>query len=225
MIGKLYGIGVGPGDPELLTFKALRIIKECDMILIPSKDKVSCTSYQIVKQVYPLIDEKDCLFLDYPMTKDRMILENSRKQNEELVREQLNAGKSIAFLTLGDPCIYSTYSYLEKAMVSESYEAETVSGVPSFCAVAAKLGISLSEENEEIHIIPATYGVAEIFELPGTKILMKAGKKLEEIKRIAKDKNCYLAMAENCGMQSEKIMVGIDNIPDSSGYFTTVIIK
>lgn len=225
MLGKLYGIGVGPGDPELLTIKGLRIIKECDIIAIPSKDKMSCTSYNIVKGVYEDIDKKETILLDYPMSKDKELLEKCRIENENQITNLLKEGKNIAFLTLGDPTIYSTYIYLHKSIKEKGFEPEIISGVPSFCQVAASLSISLSEADDEIHIIPGTYGVSKAFEMSGTKILMKSGTKLKEIKKLAKEKNCYVAMAENCSMPDEKIIIGADDMEDSSGYYTTVIIK
>lgn len=225
MIGKLYGIGVGPGDPELLTIKGLRIVKECDIIALPSKDKMTCTSYNIVKGVYEELDKKETILLDYPMSKDKELLERCRIENENKITSLLMKGKSIAFLTLGDPTIYSTYIYLHKSMREKGFDAEIISGVPSFCSIAASLSISLSEAEEEIHIIPATYGVSKTFDMSGTKILMKSGTKLKEIKELVKEKNCYVAMAENCSMPNEKIVVGVDELEDSSGYYTTVIIK
>lgn len=225
MAGKLYGIGVGPGDPELLTLKAVRLMSECDIIALPAKSKEKCVAYEIAKGAYPELDTKDFLYLEYPMTKDKLILEESRKRNEEQVVTKLDEGKVIVFLTLGDPTIYSTYMYLDKKVRAKGYVAEIVSGIPSFCAIGAALGISLGEAEEEIHIIPATYGITESMELPGTKILMKAGTKLKEIKEIAKENNYQISIIENCGMKDEKIMRGIDEIPDSSGYYTTAIVK
>ncbi|HHV08834.1 MAG TPA: precorrin-2 C(20)-methyltransferase [Clostridiales bacterium] len=225
MAGKLYGVGVGPGDPELLTLKAVRLISECDIIALPSKNKETCVAYQIALGAYPGLEGKEYILLEYPMTKDKLILEESRRRNEEKIVGKLEEGKVIVFLTLGDPTIYSTYMYLDKKVRAGGYEAEIVSGIPSFCAIGATLGISLGEAEEEIHIIPATYGVSQVFELPGTKILMKAGNKLQEIKELAREKECQVFAIENCGMKEEKIMRGIDKIPDSTGYYTTVIIK
>ncbi len=225
MTGKLYGIGVGPGDPELLTLKAVRLISECDIIALPSKNKETCVAYQIALGAYPGLDAKECILLDYPMTKDKLILEESRRRNEEQVVERLEAGKIIVFLTLGDPTVYSTYMYLDKKIRARGYSAEIVSGIPSFCAMGAALGISLGEAEEEIHIIPATYGLTQSIGLPGTKVLMKAGKMLKEIKEAAREKECQVLVVENCGMKEERIMRGIDEIPDSAGYYTTVIIK
>lgn len=230
MSGKLYGVGVGPGDPELLTIKALKRIKESDIIAIPTKDKEKCVAYSIVLQAYPELKYKDCIQLDFPMTKDIQILERCNRYNTEQVATELEANRTVAFLTLGDPTIYSTYSSIHRSIREKGYEVEIVNGIPSFLAIAAKLGISLAEKDEEIHIVPATYGVTDAVKMSGTKILMKAGKKLKEIKvseinaRI-EDRESYIAMVENCGMLDENIGIGIENIPDVAGYYTTVIIE
>lgn len=223
--GKLYGVGVGPGDPELLTLKAVHVLKECDILAIPADNKESCTAFGIVKDVVENIDQKECIYLEFPMTKDKEILEKSHDKIVEQVEEKLKLGKQIAFITLGDTTIYSTFMYLYHRIKKLGYDTEIINGIPSFCAIAAKLGISLGEADEEIHIIPATYGVLNACNYEGTKILMKAGRKLEEIKGISKDKNCYLAMVENCGLEDEKIAVGYENIETTAGYYTTVIMK
>ena len=91
--------------------------------------------------------------------------------------EVLDAGKDAAFLTLGDPTVYATSMYIHQRIAGMGYRTSIVSGVPSFCAAAAKLDVSLGEKQEQIHIIPASYDVEAAMQLPGTKILMKAGKR------------------------------------------------
>lgn len=99
MSGILYGVGVGPGDPELLTIKALRILKESDIIALPAQEKEHCHAYQIVKQNYPEIEEKELLPLSFPMTKDAALLQKHHEENAEKVLQELRQGKQVAFLT------------------------------------------------------------------------------------------------------------------------------
>lgn len=225
MQGILYGIGVGPGDPELLTLKGLRIIKESDVIALPSKSKESCTSYKIVKGIYEELDNKEFLYLDYPMTKDKELLKRCRQENEEKTIQVLEQGKKIAFLTLGDPTIYSTYIYLHKNLQKLGYQAEIISGIPSFVAMAAVVSDSLSEADEQIHILPATYGIENIDNLSGTKVLMKAGSKLKEIKDYVTKRDCTVYVAENLYLENERITSKKGEIKEEGGYFSTVIIK
>ena len=119
--------------------------------------------------------------------------------------EVLDAGKDAAFLTLGDPTVYATSMYIHQRIAGMGYRTSIVSGVPSFCAAAAKLGVSLGEKQEQIHIIPASYDVEAAMQLPGTKILMKAGKK---------DAGCQTVRQKNImdGLQWWKIAAWQKNI-------------
>ena len=87
-------------------------------------------------------------------------------------------------MTIGDPTVYSTYQYIHKRVVKGGYEAHIVNGVPSFCAAAGALGISLADNKEEIHVIPASYEIGKTAEFSGTRIYMKSGKKLGELKKM-----------------------------------------
>ena len=189
MTGKLYGIGVGPGDPELLTLKAVRIIKECDVIAVPGKEKDETVAYKIVRQAIPEIVEKKCLEIDMPMTKDKEKLAQSHTIAFEKISKVLDSGKNVAFLTLGDPCIYSTYIYVHQKVEQAGYETEIVSGIPSFCAVSARLNQGLVERSEMLHVIPSSYGIEEGMKLSGTRVLMKAGKKIGQVKEQVKKMN------------------------------------
>lgn len=225
MAGKLYGVGVGPGDPELLTIKALRIIKEADLIAVPGEVPEASVAYQIVKGAYEQLDEKEILAVPMPMTKDREKLKQYHDEGALLIKEQLDLGKTIAFLTLGDPTVYSTYLYIHKRICAFGYETEIISGIPSFCAVAARLNTGLVETSEPLHVIPASYQIDEALTLPGTRVLMKAGKKMGMVKEKIKAMGQSGKMIENCGMESEKIYESIEEIPETAGYYSLIIIK
>lgn len=225
MTGKLYGIGVGPGDPELLTLKAVRLIKECEVIAVPGKQKEETVAYKIVRQAVPEIAEKECLEVDMPMTKHKGKLEQSHNAAFEKISQVLDSGKNIAFLTLGDPCVYSTYIYIHKKAEQAGYETEIVSGIPSFCAVSARLNQGLVERSELLHVIPSSYGIEEGMKLPGTRVLMKAGKKMAQVRAQLKEKNVQVAMIENCGMENEKIYHSAEEIPEEAGYYSLIIVK
>lgn len=225
MSGTLYGIGVGPGDPELLTLKAIRTIKESDIIAVPREQKEQSVAYQIVKQVIEDIDEKLILPIYMPMTKDRQQLQKSHQKGAEKIIEYLEQGKKVAFLTLGDPTIYSTYLYLHRLIEDRGYKTEIVSGVPSFCAVSARLNQGLVENKEQLHIIPSSYDLRDSLHLPGTKILMKAGKKLGAVKAQLAQLDSQVYMIENCGMENEKIYKSIEEIKEDAGYYSLIIVK
>lgn len=225
MFGKLYGVGVGPGDPELLTIKAVRIIKEADVLAVPGEQKEGSVAYRIAKQAINEIDKKEIISIPMPMTKDEKLLEGSHKKGAEEIISYLEKGKTVAFLTLGDPTIYSTYIYLHKRMKESGYETEIISGIPSFCAVAAKLNQGLVEKNEQLHVIPSSYDIEDTIALSGTKVLMKSGKKISTVIEYLKTKDCQVSMVENCGMEDEKIYRSIDEIKDDAGYYSLIIVK
>lgn len=225
MQGKLYGIGVGPGDPELLTLKALRIVKESPIIAVPGEVAQESVAYKIVKGAYPNLDEKELVAVPMPMTKDKKLLEESHEKAADQIAGYLKEGKQVAFLTLGDPTVYATYIYVHKRIQAMGYPLEIVSGIPSFCAVAARLNMGLVEKAEPLHVIPASYGIEESLELPGTKVLMKAGKKMGKVKEILKARGDMCRMIENCGMEDEKIYDSVEEIPDQAGYYSLIIVK
>ncbi|SHO44234.1 precorrin-2 C(20)-methyltransferase [Anaerocolumna xylanovorans] len=224
----LYGIGVGPGDPELLTLKALRCIKESDVIILPSQPKEECYAYNIVKKVYPQIDEKEIVCLPFPMIKEKEKLKKAHDEIYGRIAEYLAEQKAVAFLTIGDPCVYSTYSYIHTRVTEDGGNAVIINGVPSFCAVSGALGISLGDNKDEIHIIPASYDIMDTLNLKGTRIYMKSGEKLKDLKEalLKHGPEKYEVYAvSNCGMENEKIRIGLNSLDEKSGYLTVVIVK
>ena len=158
------------------------------------------------------------------------MLESSHKIAFELLRQSLDQGKDVAFLTLGDPCIYSTYIYMHQRAVQAGYQTEIISGIPSFCAVSAKLNQGLVEKSQMLHIIPSTYDMEQGLKLSGTKVLMKVGRKLQQVKEQLQTESSsgeqfQVAMIENCGMPEEQIYQDMQEIPDQAGYYTLMIVK
>lgn len=225
MKGTLYGIGVGPGDPELLTLKALRLIKEADVIALPGEEPKETVAYKIVEGAYKELSEKVLLPVPMPMTKDPELLEKYHSEGTALVKKELDEGKNVAFLTLGDPTVYSTYIYVHKRIKEMGYTTEIISGITSFCAVSAKLNAGLVEKAQMLHVIPASYQVEEALKLPGTKVFMKAGKKMKTVKEAILSSGSQGMMVENCGMPEEKIYKSVEEIPDNAGYYSLIIVE
>ena len=225
MTGILYGAGVGPGDPELMTLKAVRLIRENEVIALPGPDARETVAYQIAVQAVPELAEKNLLSVDMPMTHDKDEMNRNHQKAADIIEAYLKEGKNVVFLTLGDPTLYSTYLYVQKRILARGYEAELVSGITSFCAAAARTCTSLAEWDEQLHILPAVHKLNSDLSLPGNYVLMKSGRKMQQVKEILKSSGRDVVMVENCGMANEHIYRSTDEIPDDAGYYSLIIAK
>lgn len=221
--GKFFGIGVGPGDPELLTLKAVRIIEKVTVLAVPKTNDSKNVALDIVSKAID-ISKKEILYLNFPMVKDKSVLKEAHEENASKIGDMLNKGMDVAFLTLGDVSIYSTFSYVHSIVEKMGYVTEICAGVPSFCAVAAKLKISLTSMKKPLHIIPAMHGdVEKSLALEGTKVFMKAGGSVKVIAKVAERKGFSVLGLSDCGMDSERQITDCEN--DEFGYFTTIVVK
>ena len=178
--GKLYGVGVGPGDHELLNIKAQWIIRQSPVLAVPDAGRGEKTALAIAGE---LAHGKEVLCCDAPMVRDEAALDAAYEANADRVCALLDQGKDVAFLTLGDPTVYSTYLYLHKKVAARGYDAQIIPGVPSFCAVAAKLNMSLCEKSERLLIVPASHkDVSDCLDLDANLVFMKAGKEIGALK-------------------------------------------
>lgn len=225
MNGILYGVGVGPGDPELMTLKAVRLIRENEIIAVPGAQPEETVAYQIAVQAVPELAEKTLLPVYMPMTHDREEMKRNHRKGAELLEASLCQGKNVVFLTLGDPCVYSTYTYLQKLVMEDGYQTELVSGITSFCAAAARLNLPLSEWNQPLHILPAAHHPDISLQETGNYVLMKSGRKMNRVKELLRDSGRDVYMVENCGMYNEHVYRSVDEIPDNAGYYSLIIAK
>lgn len=223
--GILYGIGVGPGDPELLTLKAVRLIRACEVIVVPGEDYRESIAYKIAVQAVPELEEKEVFGVAMPMTRDREVLKRSHEMAADRVASCLDAGKNVAFLNLGDVTVYASYLYIHRLVDGRGYRTELLNGIPSFCAAAARLGIGLAENADRLHILSQPEQIEEGLMLPGTKIIMKMGKNIGRVKALIREAGMEACMVENCGMDNEKIYTSVDEIDERAGYYSLLIVK
>jgi len=217
MKGTLYAVGVGPGDPELLTLKAVKTLQFVDIIACPSKEGAPGHAFHIAEQAVPEIIRKELLLLHFPMSS--VGISDAHQLAAEAIQNKLNAGMNVAFLTLSDPGFYSTFSYILGIVAQNGYEVKTVSGVPSFCAASARLNLSLAHGEESVLI-----SSGEFHNFSGTQVILKAGKHLKTLKQTLSSTGKTAYLIENCGMENERIYVGADSFPDETGYLSILII-
>lgn len=224
MSGILYGVGVGPGDKKFLTLDAVEKLKNADIIAVPDTGGEK-TAMNIVSE---FIQGKEILYCNMPMTRDEVKLKEGHESSADSIIHKLDEGLNVAFITLGDPTVYSTYMYVHRIVVARGYKAEIISGIPSFCAAAASLNISLCDKSEPLHIIPASYeGTEELLNIKGNKVLMKSGKSLSKVKDTLKNMGygSSCKMVECCSMKNEKTYESLNDIPEESSYFSIIIVK
>lgn len=223
--GILYGVGVGPGDPELLTLKAQRILREADVIAVPDKGAGEKTALHIIGE---LAEGKPILSCEAPMTRDPARLEAAYAANAQRIAALLDEGKTVAFITLGDPSIYSTYLYTHRRVLAMGHEAKIIPGVPSFCAVAAALGEGLCEGGDRLLIVPASHrDVGGCLTVDANYVFMKAGRELGTLRDTLSAHGLLdrAAMVANCGMETERVYPRFADAPEDSGYFSVVVVK
>ena len=221
--GVLYGVGVGPGDPELLTMKAVRLIKACDILAIPHRDAGECFAYKIAVKAVPEAKDKPVLPIEMPMTRDKAKREAAYQVGAKAVAEELEKGKTVVFLTLGDPAVYSTLAYLAPQVKNQGYDVIWIPGITSFCASAAALGSPLCADRQELHILPGSQGSKEALSLSGTKVFMKG--ELPQLLEAIKESGNNAQAVENCGTDNERVYKNLDAIPEDAGYYLVTIVE
>jgi precorrin-2/cobalt-factor-2 C20-methyltransferase len=226
-IGKLYGIGVGPGDPELVTIKAARIIKETDIIFAPkSRNGKPSVALNIVQGI---IDEREteCEILQplFPMTEDKEELDKSWDDATQMLFEKLETGLDAVFVTLGDPTIFSTFSYVSKRLQKMGVEVVLVPGIPAMTACSTTAGIQLTEQDDIMVVVPKVdERLPKILPYVDTVVAMKTSRHLDVLEEcINKDpREKEIVSVQNCTMEDENIVHGF---VDNKKYFSTSIIK
>jgi len=206
--GVLYGIGTGPGDPELLTLKAIRTVEHCPVIAVPksvgkasnqsadqsgtkSADQSGAksaghsgggegTAFAIVE---PYLAGKELIECRFVMERDMQKRRAARQLAADQIIQYLKRGQDVGFITLGDPTTYSTYMYIHQLVVDAGYTAKIIPGITSFAAAAAELGVALCEDSEPLTVIPASHNASidELLDATGTKVIMKSASSLADV--------------------------------------------
>ena len=226
--GTFYGVSVGPGDPELLTLQAVRLIRQCPVLAAPRTSSGRMLALDIAKGAVD-VSGKIILPLHFAMSRDPEVLKASHAAAADAVRAHLDAGRDVALLNLGDVSIYATYGYLEEILTARGYAAVRIAGVPSFCAAAARLGQSLTGGMEQPLTIAPGRHVEQVLAAPGAKVLMKTGRHLPKTLDALRERGLLAnsAMVCNCGLPDEAVFPALTDYDPAqdAGYFATILVK
>ena len=228
--GTFYGISVGPGDPELLTLQAVRLIRQCPVLAAPRTSSGRMLALDIARRALgEELDGKTILPLQFAMSRDRDVLRASHEAAAAAVRPFLDAGQDVAMLNLGDVSIYAIFGYLQEVLEAQGCATAMAAGVPSFCAAAARLSRPLTGGMDAPLTIAPGGWADRVLDTPGTKVLMKNGTQLPALfeKLAASGKLAGSALVCSCGLPDEAVYpdLSFDRPEGPAGYFATVLVK
>lgn len=230
--GTFYGLGVGPGDPDLITLKAYKVLQTADVIITPTKKMGKPSiAYQIVEShITPSAEIIEMSFPMISLSKERDTLEKQWKENADAIEAMLNAGKNVVFLTLGDPMVFSTYSYIMEFLQKREIEIVTLSGIPSFCNLAAQVNIPLTQGEESLAVVAMTQPIEEIRAILDTHkniVVMKvsADNRTMAEELIARGLEKSFVLVSNIGMDNQTIIRDIEVLKGKIPYLSTLLIK
>jgi precorrin-2/cobalt-factor-2 C20-methyltransferase len=226
MSGTLYGIGVGPGDPELLTLKAVRLIQHCAVLAYPAPEDGDALARRIAAPHVP--PGKIEIPIRLPIEIARHPAQDAYDAGAELLAAQLSQGFDVALLCLGDPLFYGSYMYLH-ARLAERFETRIVPGVTSFAASAALVRQALSAREDSVAVVPATLGDAEIerrIAAHDSLVFLKLGRHFSRLRTLL----VRLGLAqqalyvERAGLAGERHCALLDAANETAPYFSLVLV-
>jgi precorrin-2/cobalt-factor-2 C20-methyltransferase len=232
-VATVYAVGVGPGDPELLTRKAERILRQADVILAPvSNPSEASVALETVREFLDA-GRQEIIIHQFPMTSDKSRLIPAWQEAAALIAGRIATGQDVAFITIGDPLLYSTFIYLLR-IFRESYPQiaiEIVPGISSINTSAAVAGIPLAEADERIAIIPATAGMEKVVDALAryeTVVLLKVKPVFVEILELLRQMGgeWHAVFVERVGSARQKVLTDlVEMAAHSPDYLSLMIIR
>lgn len=224
MNGKLYGIGLGPGDPELMTLKAYRLISGAEVVAYPALSGGESFARSIAADVIP--DDAAEVTIHIPMTVERGPAQAAYDQGAADIALHLDAGRDVVVLCEGDPFFYGSFMYLF-ARLSDKYDTEVVPGVTSVTTCAAVSGRPLTARNEVLTIIPGPLdedAMRDRIAVAEAVVIMKVGRHLPKIRRVLASLNLTdAAYIERASLPNQKVMP-LDAAPETAPYFSMILV-
>jgi len=236
---ELICVGCGPGDPELLTVKAVNAIKNADVIMCPtSKEGKPSIALSVVSSLIDQNKKPEIVHLVFPMTKDSDTLKNTWEKNSQIIAESTLSNKKVVYLTVGDPYLYSTWIYLHREISIKHPEIKinVIPGIVSMFTFAAKVGISLAEGAEKMAVIPSCYDLSQVKEIAkncDTLIFLKDGRYFDQVISLIREAgfsdDSIFAIGQDLDTDHEivrKLTLGeVTQDTLTSKYFSIMVIK
>jgi len=236
---ELTCVGCGPGDPELLTVKAVNAIKNADVIMCPtSKEGKPSIALSVVSSLIDQDKKPEIVNLVFPMTKDKDILENTWQKNSQIIAESVFSGKKVVYLTVGDPYLYSTWIYLHReiSVKHPDINITVIPGIVSMFTFASKIGISLAEGSEKMAVIPSCYDLSKVKEIAkncDTMVFLKDGRYFDQVINLLREagfsKDSIFAIGQDLDTDKEivkKLTLGqVTEDTITSKYFSIMVVK
>lgn len=230
LIGTFYGIGVGPGDPELLTVKAINALKKIDVLIAPKTEKKSDSVALSIAQPH-LKPSVEIIYRTFPMVKDFAESTEIFEEHKTEILRLLRGGKNVGFATLGDPMFYSTYIYIFRLLEPCGVKIVTIPGVPAFLAIAAQIGRPLAFGNDILTIIPATAdrdAIKTSLDRADSTVLMKVYKNFPEVVEELANHGMIdeAVLVSRCGLDDERIIRDVVAHKDEVlNYLSTILTR
>ena len=229
-IGTFYGIGVGPGDPDLLTIKAINALKKIDVLIAPKTEKKSDSVALSIAEPH-LKSDAEIIFRTFPMIRDFAASTEVFEAHRDEILKLLRGGKNVGFATLGDPMFFSTYIYIFRLLEPCGVKIVTIPGVPAFLAIAAQIGRPVAFGNDILTIIPATADLDAIktsLDRADSTVLMKVYKNFPEIVDALKSRDLLAdaVLVSRSGLDDEKIITDLAaHKDDRLNYLSTILTR
>ena len=229
MHGILYGVGVGPGAPDLLTLRAVRVLGEVDVILAAASPRNDFSAALDTARPHLRPDVR-VQRLEFPMTRDKAVLHEAWRVAAQTTRDVLESGQSAAFLTIGDPLVYSTFGYLMRTLgeCAPHLKVEVVPGITSFQAAAARTRTVLCENGETLRIIPginSRQSLEESLHESDTAVILKAYRNLpaiaEALDATKRLDSCLLA--SHVEQPAESVRQGLGGLEGTPPYMSLIL--
>lgn len=235
----LIVVGCGPGDPELLTVKAVKAIQDADVIMCPtSREGKPSIALSVVSTIIDKSKKQEIVNLVFPMTKDKEILKTTWNKNSSILAQSVLSGKKVVYLTVGDPYLYSTWIYLHRELETKYPEIKitVIPGIVSIFTFASKVGISLAEGSEKMTVIPSCYDLSKVKELAknsDTMVFLKDGRYFDQVIELLKEAgfpdDSVFAIGQDLDTEHEivrKLTLGeVTKETMTTKYFSIMVVK